>query len=97
MQTDPTLLREIMLACLEQYPGWVQLSALENQFADRFENSILYHVRLLEEQGFVEVGQQLISAIQGAAPVHTASAFRTRSPPTGSSGGPTAQRTSTPY
>ena len=38
--------------------GWIRLSAQYKQLLDRSGNSIDYHVRLLAEDGFAEVGTQ---------------------------------------
>lgn len=64
-----TLLRHIMLACRQEYPGSVQLPALHDRIADRDEDTILYHVRLLEGMRFVEVSEQHVGATEDAAPM----------------------------
>ena len=69
MQADCTLSRNIMLTCYDAYPGWVQLSALYDQFMDQSEDSTLYHVPLPKKHNCVEFGEQRINEPPSAGPV----------------------------
>ena len=63
-----TILHHIILACRHEYPNSVELSILHDQLADRDEDTILYHVGLLETLRFVEVSEQETGEIQGVEP-----------------------------
>ena len=65
MQSDYALCREIMRACHDSHPNAVYFADLCRKLTGRTDESIRYHVQVLEDEGFVETGR-LQSTASGA-------------------------------
>lgn len=63
MQTDRKLLREIISACIEQYPIPVSYSSLQRLLWCHAEPEIRGHVRMLERGGYVRAEQDPFAAM----------------------------------
>ena len=77
MQADYALCREIMWSCHDARPNAVNLANLRGKFPGRTDDDIRYHVRVLEDEGFVEArnlrsstGNHPADAIQGVRLSH---------------------------
>lgn len=61
MQADPNLLREILSACVEQWPHSVSYDTLQKALWSHPEQEVHDHVLMLERGGYVRVEQDMIA------------------------------------
>ena len=54
MQSDYVLCRDIMRACHDAHSNALHFADLCRKFPDRTDETIRYHIEVLEDEGFVE-------------------------------------------